>query len=130
MARPKKTDTEPKTHCFIVRLTDTQYAIIKSYAEKTGMSMAEYVRHQAIHNKVSISYPIVASVPDLQKLTTEFHKIGTNLNQIARYFNTGGLQTQSIREEINSCIAEIMKMSDKVMKMAGEFDGNTQTFEE
>ena len=126
MARPKKTETEPKTHSFVVRLTDTQYEIIKNYAEEMGMSMAKYVRHQAIHGKINISYPIVAAVPDIQKLTTQFGKIGGNLNQIAKYFNTGGMQSRSIREEINECIAELMRMSKQVTEMAGNYNGNTQ----
>lgn len=126
MARPKKTESEQKTHSFVVRLTNTQYAVIKNYADQLGMSMAEYLRHQAIHGKVNISYPIVASIPDLQKLTAEFGKIGSNLNQIARHFNTGGAQSKSIREDINTCIAEIMRMSNRVTEMAGDFNGNTQ----
>jgi hypothetical protein len=130
MARPKKILTEPKSHCFVVRLTDTQHEIIKNYAEKIGMSMAEYIRHQAINGKIEISYPIVASVPDLQKLTAEFGKIGSNLNQIARYFNTGGMQSKAIREDINECIAELMEASRRVTEMAGEFNGNTQTLNE
>ena len=66
----------------------------------------------------------------LQKLTAEFGKIGSNLNQIARYFNTGGTQSRAIREEINNCITELMRMNKQIMKMAGEFNGNTQTFDE
>lgn len=130
MARPKKTVTEPKTHCFVVRLTDTQYSIINSYAEQMGISMAEYIRHQAVHGKVEISYQVVASIPEIQKLTAEFGKIGSNLNQIAKFFNTGGMQSQVIREDINECITELMKMSRQVAEMAGEFNGNTQTLNE
>lgn len=115
------------THPFVVRLTDTQHRIIQNYADQLGMSMAAYVRHMAIHGKLSISYPIVASIPDLQKLTAEFGKIGSNLNQIARHFNTGGMQSREIREDINECIAMLMKLSRQVTEMAGEFNGNTQT---
>ena len=71
MARPRKTETEPMTHSFVVRLTDTQYEIIKSYADQVGMSMAEFIRHQAIHGKIEIRYPVVASIDDLQPLTRE-----------------------------------------------------------
>lgn len=130
MARPKKEIAEPMEHPFVVRLTDTQYDVIKNRALQTGMSMAGYIRHQAIHGKVSISYPVVASMPELQKLTYEFSKIGNNLNQIARYFNSGGMQSKAIREDINDAIAEIMEMSKKVTEMAGEYNGNTQASDE
>ena len=67
-----------------------------------------------------------ADLPELQKLTNEFAAIGNNLNQIAKYFNTGGLQSKAMREEINSCIAQIMQMRKAVMEMAGDFHGNPQ----
>ena len=89
--------------------------------------MAEYIRRQAVHGKVEIYHPVVASLPELQKLTDEFSAIGNNLNQIARYFHTGGLQSKAMREEINCCIAEIMEMRKTVMRMAGEFHGGTET---
>ena len=127
MARPNKHESAVLKHRLSVRLSDTQYAVIKRYADQLGMSMAEYIRHQAVHGKVAISDPIVASISDIQNLTVEFSKIGSNLNQIAKYFNTGGMQSQTIREDINECIAELMTMSNQVSEMAGKFNGNTQT---
>ena len=127
MARPKKQTGPAKTHAFVVRLDDIQYSVIAGYAKQLGMSMAEYIRHQAVHGKVEIRYPIVAALPELQRLTDEFSAIGNNLNQIARYFNMGGLQSKAMREEINDCISAIMKMRKTVIDMAGDFHGSTET---
>lgn len=127
MARPKKDTLPTKNHTFVVRLDDVQYSIIEKYASQLGISMAEYIRRQAVHGKVEIYHPVVASLPELQKLTDEFSAIGNNLNQIARYFHTGGLQSKAMREEINRCIVEIMEMRKTVMRMAGEFHGGTET---
>ena len=128
MARPKKKDTPVKTRTFVVRLDDIQYSVIEKYAAQLGMSMADYIRHQAIHGKVDLHYPIVVDLPQLQKFTDELSAIGNNLNQIARYFNMGGLQSKAMRERINSCIEELMDMRKKVLEMAGDFDGSTETF--
>ena len=127
MARPKKEIVPIKSHTLVVRLDDIQYSIIETYAKQLGISMAEYVRRQATQGKVEISYPIVADFDQLQKLTDEFHAIGNNLNQIARYFNMGGLHSTAIRQEINECVMELMKMRKAVMDMAGDFNGYTQT---
>lgn len=127
MARPKKKIVPVKNHTFVVRLDDIQYSIIQEYARQLGISMAEYIRRQAIHGKVEISHPLVVSLPELQKLADEFSAIGNNLNQIARYFHMGGLQSKEMREEINRCISEIMEMRKSIMKMAGEFHGSTET---
>lgn len=127
MARPKKETVPAKNHAFVVRFDDVQYSIVEGYAKQLGISMAEYIRRQAVHGKVEISYPIVAALPELQKLTDEFSAIGNNLNQIARYFNMGGLQSKAMREEINACISKIMEMRETVMGMAGDFRGSAET---
>ena len=127
MARPRKDSGLHKTRKIDFRLDETQYSIIEKNAADAGMSVSDYVRHQAIHGKVAISYPVVAEVADLQRLTNQFAAIGNNLNQIARYFNMGGLQSKAIREEINGCVAEIMKLRKTVLEMAGDFHGSTET---
>lgn len=127
MGRKKKNTDLFKNHRITIRLTDLEYEIITTAAEQTGRSLSEYIRHQAIHGSVKVSYPIVAPIEDIQKMTWEIGKIGNNLNQIARYFNSGGMQTRSIREDINECISELMQLSITITEMAGEYNGNTQT---
>ena len=43
------------------------------------------------------------------------------LKQIARYFNTGGLHSQEMRNEIKKSISEIYKLKYEVIKLAGDF---------
>lgn len=59
--------------------------------------------------------------PELKKLIFEFGKIGNNLNQIARHFNTGGVHFQEMRKTIGQNFSEIFKMKEEVLKMAGDF---------
>lgn len=68
-----------------------------------------------------IAYEIVADLPELKRLIAEFGKIGSNLNQIARYFNSGGIHSQEMRKYIQQGIAEIYEMKYEVLKMAGDF---------
>ena len=77
--------------------------------------------------KVIAKYEIVADVPELKKLVAEFGKIGSNLNQIARHFNQGGIHSQEMRHAINKCIVGIYEMKYEVIKMAGDFHGYTET---
>ena len=62
---------------------------------------------------------------DLKKLVGEYGKIGSNLNQIAKYFNTGGMRSLSIEDEIHQCIADLFKLRKKVLEMAGDTDGSS-----
>lgn len=121
MARPKKAKELKRNHPIMLRLTDTEYEIVLGNARASSLPVAEYTRKLVTGKQVKIKYEIVADVPELKKLIAEFGKIGSNLNQIARHFNFGGIHSQNMQKEINQCIADIYEMKYKVLKMTGDF---------
>ncbi|CUX33238.1 plasmid mobilization protein [Clostridium sp. C105KSO13] len=127
MARPKKEKELKRRHNIMLRLNETEYAIISENAKLANLPVAEYARKSLMNKRISIKYEVVADVPELKKLIGEFGKIGSNLNQIARHFNTGGIHSQEMRKAINQCIVEIYEMKFIVLKMAGDFHGNSET---
>ncbi len=127
MARPKKEKELKRSHPVMLRFNDTEYEIIMENAKGAGLPLAEFLRRQVMEKRVTVKYEIVADVPELKKLIAEFGKIGSNLNQIARHFNQGGIHSQEMRQTINKCIAGIYEMKYEVIKMAGDFHGNTET---
>ena len=126
MARPKKDKELRHNHQIMLRLTDTEYEIISESAKSSNLPLAEYVRKQVMKQKVITKYEIVADLPELKKLIAEFGKIGSNLNQIARHFNSGGIHSQEMRKAINQNITRIYEMKYEVLKMVGNFHGNTE----
>ena len=127
MARPKKETEKYRNHRITIRFTDLEYSIIETAARQTNMSLAAYVRTQVLKGPVHTKIEIVTDVPEIKKLLAEFGKIGSNLNQIAKYFNQGGILSQEMRGEINKRLRDLYEMKYKVMKMAGDFHGNTET---
>ena len=127
MARPKKETEKYRNHRITIRFTDLEYTIIETAARQTNMSLAAYVRTQVLKGQVHTKIEIVTDVPEIKKLLAEFGKIGSNLNQIAKYFNQGGILSQEMRGEINKRLRDLYEMKYKVMKMAGDFHGNTET---
>ena len=123
MTRPKKEEMY-RNHRITVRFTETEFSIIKTAAKQANMSLASYVRTQVLKGKVQTKIEIVADVPEIKKLLAEFGKIGSNLNQIAKYFNL----SQEMRGEINKRLRDLYEMKYKVMEMAGDFHGNTETY--
>ena len=117
MARPKKEKELKRNHHIMLRLNDTEYEIISNGANATHLPIAEYVRKQLMNKRIIAKY----EVPELKKLIAEFGKIGSNLNQIARHFNQGGIHSGEMRKDINQCIAAIYEMKYEVIKMAGDF---------
>lgn len=128
MARPKKETEKYRNHRITIRFTDLEYSIIETAARQTNMSLAAYVRTQVLKGQVHTKIEIVTDVPEIKKLLAEFGKIGSNLNQIAKYFNQGGILSQEMRGEINKRLRDLYEMKYKVMEMAGDFHGNTETY--
>ena len=127
MTRPKKETEKYRNHRITIRFTDLEYSIIETAARQTNMSLAAYVRTQVLKGQVHTKIEIVTDVPEIKKLLAEFGKIGSNLNQIAKYFNQGGILSQEMRGEINKRLRDLYEMKYKVMEMAGDFHGNTET---
>ena len=130
MARPKKDKELRHKHQIMLRLTDTEYEIVAENAKSANLPLAEYIRKQVMKQKVIAKYEIVADLPELKKLVAEFGKIGSNLNQIARHFNSGGIHSQAMRKAIEQSVSRIYELKYEVLKMAGDFHGNTETHSE
>lgn len=126
MARPKKGKELKHNHRIYLRLTDTEYEIVAANAKAANLSLAEYARKQIMNKRVIVKYELVADLPELKKLIGEFGKIGSNLNQIARHFNSGGIHSQEMRKAINQSIARIYEMKYEVLKLAGDFTATTK----
>ena len=95
--KTEKTISRP--YRITVRFTDMEYGLITDAAEETGVTLSEYIRKMVLEGKIAIRYEVVADIPELQKLTAEFGKIGSNLNQVARHFNSGGIHSQEIKKQ-------------------------------
>ena len=124
MARPKKQKELKRNHHIMLRLNDTEYDIVTENAQTANLPVAEYARKQVMNQRITMKYEVVADVPELKKLISEFGKIGSNLNQIAKYFNQGGILSSEMRNEIRKSLRDIYEMKYKVMKMAGDFRGS------
>ena len=124
MTRPPKETDMKREHRVTIRLTDTEFSIIENAAEQAEMSISEYMRPQTMQGQVNARFEIVADVAEIKKLIGEFGKIGSNLNQIARYFNQGGIISTEMKNEIRKSLRDIYEMKYEVMKMAGDFHGS------
>ena len=88
------------------------------------MTVSDFIRNALDKQNVIIKYEIIADVKEIKKLIGELGKIGSNLNQIARYFNQGGIISSEMRTEIKKSLRDIYEMKYEVMRMAGDFRGS------
>lgn len=100
MTRPKKDESLIKTKDVHLRMSETEYEILSERSIATNMTISDFIRNALNTQNVIIKYELTADVPEIKKLIGEFGKIGNNLNQIARYFNQGGIISSEMRTEI------------------------------
>lgn len=107
MARPKKEKSLHRGKRVYIRFTELEYELVAGYAKDAGYPIGTFVRKQALREKLEVNYNIVADLGEIQNLTVQVAGIGNNLNQIARYFHSGGLASRGMLEELKRCIAEM-----------------------
>lgn len=81
------------------------------------MNFSRYYREAFDPNIIQISYEVVADIKLLRELVGQYGKIGSNLNQIAKYFNTGGTHSQAMENEIHQCISDLFLLRKKVLEI-------------
>lgn len=85
MAKRKMPEDEKRTHTVMMRFNDFEYSEISERAAESGLPVSTYVRQQAFYNDIVRHYNIVQDPEEIRKLVAEIGKIGSNLNQIARF---------------------------------------------
>lgn len=125
MPRRKKDEQERYRNIICMKVTDMELEILNQHAATAGLSRSEYLRKLFLEKEIHIHYEIVADMKVLRDLLNEYGKIGSNLNQIARYFNTGGERSLAMEEEIRRCISELFELRKEVLKLTGEVDGDS-----
>ena len=123
MTRPKKEKTLTKTKDVHLRMNETEYALLIERARASNITVSEFVRNALNNQNVIIKYEITADVPKIKQLISQFGKIGNNLNQIARYFNQGGIISSEMKKEIRKALRDIYEIKYEVEKMVREFRG-------
>ena len=107
MAPKKKEKNLKRSNIITLKLTDIELAVLNEAADVTGLSRSKYVRKLLLEKQINHQIEVVADMNDLRKLVSEYGKIGSNLNQIAKHFNSGGSQSRDIENEIHQCIMNL-----------------------
>jgi len=68
-----------------IRLTDDEKEIIKAFARNDGLTVTDYIKYLALNQKFIAKR--IEYQADLRNFNFEIHKIGANINQLARHVN-------------------------------------------
>ena len=65
----------------------------------------------------------------VSSLVAQYGKIGSNLNQIARYLNEYGVPYNALSGEVRVAISDLAALKFEVLQKVGEAVGNIQTYQ-
>lgn len=131
--QPKVYNT-PKRHCVIkTRLTEAERADFEQRCSTLSMSQSEYIRQAIFYSRITpvirVSQNSGELLTSVSSLVAQYGKIGSNLNQIARYLNEGNPPYQGLAAELRGTAADLTALKFDVLKVIGEAYGNDKTYQ-
>lgn len=129
----KRYNTPHRSHVVKTRMTDEEYADFMDMLSTYGMSQAEFIR-RAISGAPIKPIIQVSAVNDellsaVGKLTAEYGKIGSNLNQIARTLNEWHSPYPGMAKELRDAAADLAALKYEVLGKVGDAVGNIQAYQ-
>ena len=120
-----------KTHVIKFRVTAEEKASLELTCKLLNLSLSTFIR-RAIHNVKSEKTVIVAggeeTLTAVSALLAQCSKVGGNLNQLARHFNSSGADTEQLRARILDELADLTAFRFHAEKVLGELYGNAQAY--
>lgn len=98
------------------RVTKKEYDQFLSDCDLFQKSQSELIRWALFHKEVVFKMQTTNSVSDekLKDYILSLNRIGTNINQIARYLNEGGSLTTSILQEIHKLNTSVLQINAEI----------------
>ena len=122
-----------KTHVIKFRVTAEEKTSLELTCKLLNLSLSTFIR-RAIHNVKIEKTVIVAgggeeTLTAVSTLLAQCSKVGSNLNQLARHFNSGGKDTEQLRAQILEELSALTNFRLKAEETVGELYGNHQAFD-
>ena len=127
MARPRKDETQRKGKQISIRFSEADYARIASAAKKQNTTVTDYLRDRSVQGREDTTFQIIADPEEVKKAARELNGILVNLQQISKYYNTGGLYSWALQETIREATDAVLTMLAVLERLAGEGIGNYKT---
>ena len=129
----RKYDTPHRSRVVKTRLTEEEYADFAARLAPYGISQSEFIRRAiqgaSIRPVVTVSPINDELLAALGKLTAEYGRIGSNLNQIARTLNEWHSPYPQLAGEVRAAASDLAALKFDVLEKVGEAVGNVQTYQ-
>ena len=125
MGQPKKELPPARTRKLTVRLTEEMYDVIHKDAEAAMISDSECVRRILLKRTIKYVPTVIHDDTAILEELRRINKVGSNLNQIARYLNDGGNMTNPIAVDLRKILQALNECCNTLnRKMEDEYGGH------
>ena len=121
-----------KTHVIKFRVTAAEKASLELTCKLPNLSLSTFIR-RALHSAKIERTVVVAgggeeTLNAVSTLLAQCGKVGGNLNQLARHFNSGGADTKQLRAKLLDELTDLTAFRLNAEKILGELYGNAQAY--
>ena len=121
-----------RTQIIKFRVTEKEKLTLELCCKRLNISMSTLIRQSLLEKPVQHTVLVAGGGEDalniLSVLLGQCGKIGVNLNQLARHFNTGGKDSEQIRAQILTELSALALFRLNAEKTIGELYGNHQAY--
>lgn len=115
------------------RLTEAERADFEERCATLAMSQSEYIRQAIFYSRITPVIRVTANNEEMltavSSLVAQYGKIGSNLNQIARYLNEYGAPYNALSGEVRAAVSDLAALKFEVLQKVGEAVGNDKTYQ-
>ena len=127
MKRKNTNKTPPKSRHMDLRVDQATYDRIEATAKAANLSVSEYVRQMLVKGKVTVKAEHIIESTEIKHALAELGHIGSNINQIARHYNGGGVRSLEMFERTMNALSDVYDLKKEIQRLGGERFGGTQT---
>ena len=129
----KKYNTPHRSRVVKTRMSEDEYTDFAARLAPYGVSQSEFIRRAirgaSIRPVVTVSPVNDELLSAIGKLTAEYGRIGSNLNQIARTLNEWHSPYPQLAGEVRAVASDLAALKFEVLEKVGEAVGNVQTYQ-
>jgi len=106
---------DKKTKMLRIRLSDTEYYLLREKSEQANKTMSDFLREYIITGKVK------SKCKDLPFLILHLSKIGNNINQIAKNLNIAKKEGYLAEQDYDLLLDELMQINNNLKAILNDY---------
>ena len=129
---PQHSGTPRKTKLIKFRVTEQEKLELELLCKLLRVNMSTLICRSLLSQPIKQTIVVTGGGEDALKLLSDLlgqcGKIGSNLNQLARHFNSGGKDSEQIRAQLLTELSALTFFRLNAEKKMGELYGNHQAY--